>query len=68
MRSTRLWKSLRGAVAAVEKVRADLKKMPKNDDPAAQGLIDELRKEEYRLMVSEGGHYDFTNGLLLTTP
>jgi len=52
-------------VAAVEKVRADLKRLPKTDDPAAKGLIDDLRREDYQLMVSEGGHYTLMTNIKL---
>jgi hypothetical protein len=44
-------------VAAVKKTRKDLKEPPKNNDPAAQSLTEELKKEEYRTLVSDQGHY-----------
>jgi hypothetical protein len=50
-------------VLAVEKTREELKKKPTEDDPAAQSLKEDLRKEAYRPWSSDAGHYTlFTNG------
>src|SRR5439155_21098107 len=40
---------------AVDNVQADLKKQLKSDDPAAQPLVKELQKENYRVLP--GNHY-----------
>jgi Protein of unknown function (DUF1570) len=51
-------------VAAAAKVREELKNKPSADDPAAQALITEMvRRDAYRPLVSDEGHYT-----LLTNP
>jgi Protein of unknown function (DUF1570) len=44
-------------VLAVEKTREELKKQPTDDDPAAATLKEDLRKEGYRQLASDQGHY-----------
>jgi len=44
-------------VMAVEKTREELKKKPADDDPAAQSLKEDLRKQAYRPLPSDEGHY-----------
>jgi hypothetical protein len=50
-------------VLSIEKVTKKLKAAPKVDDPASQSFVDELRGENYRTMVSEGGHYTLVTNI-----
>lgn len=39
------------------RVQAELKKTPGGDDPATQGIVNDLKGEQYKVVTSEGGHY-----------
>jgi Protein of unknown function (DUF1570) len=45
------------AVVNYLRVQAELKKAPDGDDPATQGILNDLKGEQYRVVTSEGGHY-----------
>jgi hypothetical protein len=45
------------ALAAYNKVRENLKKVPSTDDASQAGLRADLKSEGYRLAYSPGGHY-----------
>jgi hypothetical protein len=55
-------------VVAVEKTRKELAKAPKVDDASALSLMDDLKKESYRPVVSEGGHYTFLTNVEASGP
>jgi hypothetical protein len=48
---------LKAILKAVDDTRDALKVQPTRDDPAAADLIEELTKDEYQTVQSEGGHY-----------
>jgi hypothetical protein len=45
------------AVVNYLRVRADLKRAPDRDDPATQGILNDLKGEQYKVVTSEAGHY-----------
>jgi len=45
------------AVVNYVRVQADLKKVPGADDPATQGILNDLKGEQYKVVTSEAGHY-----------
>jgi hypothetical protein len=53
-------------VKAIEKTEKQLAARPKLDDPSAIPFLDELRKEQYRTIISDGGHYTFATNVPAT--